>query len=456
MPAKPVNERDLVLICIAELCKAAGFADTSHLIQRDLEFISDSIESKTGVLISLSTIRRLINGQFARLPQIATLNAMANFAGYDNWQEFRIAKNGSINTVPDTTIADSTTESSSIAVAPVTSHSITAPPLPAKRTRSGISYAKYLVAGGILLLVAGGLLAMLTTNKPSGIANAEKASFSVFKATKNDLPNTVIFNFNIDDVKADSFFIQQSWDRNRRRRIFKGNHTLTDIYYEPGYHLAKLIANDQVIQTQEVNIPTDRWFFYSKDSLSASFPKYIHSTGFQNGSMLLNKEDIVNSKVNVEKENLYIQCYFPTEVKYSSDNYRIKFRVRVNDLNNNPCPMLLFEVMVQRHFAFFSSTPKGCSSEIMAEFGEKFVSGKEKDLSALGIDIRNWQNVEVTVENKNATIRFNDKVVYTSAYTESNGLITGLGFISNELCEVDYVKMETLDGKVIYANSFDE
>jgi hypothetical protein len=452
MPAKPVNERDLVLLCINELCKAAGFPGTSLLVQRDLDFISESIESKTGVLISLSTIRRLLNGQFSRLPQVATLNAMAKYAGYMNWQDFRSKKNRTVNTAEP---FDTTDEASQLSTPAPSQPHTSAPFLMARRNRSGMSYAKYLVAGGILLLVAGGLLAMLTKSNP-GISNMEKASFSILKATKNDLPNTVVFNFNIDNVNADSFFIQQSWDRHRRRRIFKGNHTLTDIYYEPGYHVAKLIANDQIIKTMPVSIPTDRWFFYSKDSLSASFPKYIHSAGVQNGSLLLNKEDIISSKVDISKPNIFVQAYYPSDIKYSSDNYRVKFRVRVNDLNNSACPNLMFEVMVQRYFAFFSVMPKGCSSEIMAEFGEKFDNGKEKDLSALGIDVRNWQNVEVTVQNKKATIRVNDKIVYTSDYSETNGLITGLGFISNELCEVDFVNIETLDGKVIYANNFDE
>ena len=454
MPAKPVNERDLVLLCINELCKAAGFPDTSQLVQRDLDFISESIESKTGVLISLSTIRRLLNGQFSRLPQVATLNAMAKYAGYVNWQDFRTQKNNSINISEGSQL---NTPAPSQPNTPVPPQPVSSSPfLMGKRIRSGPSYAKYLVAAGILLLVAGGLLAMLATRKPNRVSNVESASFSFVKTTKNDLPNTVVFNFNIDNVNADSFFIQQSWDRNRRKRVFKGNHTLTDIYYEPGYHVAKLIANDQVIKTQDVSIPTDRWFFYSKEKLTSSFPKYIQSAGIQKGSLLLNKEEIINSKVDIAKENVYVQCYFPTEIKYSSDNYRVKFRARVNDLNNNACPNLMFEVMVQRYFAFFTATPKGCSSENLAEFGEKFDSGKEKDLSALGIDVRNWQNVELTVQNKKASIRVNDKIVYTSDYTETNGLITGLGFISNELCEVDFVQMETLDGKVIYANNFDQ
>jgi hypothetical protein len=441
MPAKPVNERDLVLLCMSELCKSAGFADTSQLVQRDLDFLCDSIESKTGVLISLSTMRRLLNGQFARLPQVATLNAMATYIGYQNWQDFKCKK--------------ITTETAPASAAINTPLPEPANPAPAKTVYPKISYAKYLVAGGVLLLLAGGLLAMFSSRKPE-VTNFDKAAFSIVKATKSDLPNTVIFNYNIDDVNADSFFIQQSWDKNRRVRIQKGNHTLTDIYYEPGFHVAKLIANDQIIKTIDVSIPTDRWFFYSKEKLTSSYPKYIHSTGLQNGSMVLNKEDIINSAVNINKENVYVQCYFPTDIKYSSDNYRVRFRCRVNDLNNNACPHLMFEVMVQRYFSFFTATPKGCTSELIAEFGEKFDNGKEKDLSSFGIDIRNWQNVELTVQNKTATVKINDKVVYTSAYNETNGLITGLGFISNELCEVDFVKMETLDGKVIYANDFDK
>lgn len=444
MPAKPVNERDLVLLCMSELCKSAGFADTSQLVQRDLEFLCDSIDAKTGVLISLSTMRRLMNGQFARLPQVATLNAMATYIGYQNWQDFK-CKNIAVD-IPSTPTV--TTQNPPEPAEPIK-------PAPAKTIYPRTSYAKYVVAGGVLLLLAGGLLAMFSSRKPE-VTNFDKASFTIVKATKSDLPNTVIFNYNIDDVNADSFFIQQSWDKNRRVRIKKGSHTLTDIYYEPGYHVAKLIANDQIIKTIDVSIPTDRWFFYSKEKLTSSYPKYIHSNGIQNGSMLLTKEDIINAKVDYTKENIYVQVYSPTEIKYSSDNYRVKFRVRVNDLNNNACPHLMFEVMVQRYFAFFTATPKGCSSELTAEFGEKFVSGKEKDLTSFGIDVRNWQNVELTVQNKTATIRVNDKVIYTSTYNETNGLITGIGFISNELAEVDFVKMETLDGKVIYTSNFDE
>src|ERR1700753_3388861 len=90
--AKTNGEHALVNICMAELCKKAGFADSKNMVQRDLIYLCERIGSQTGVIISLSTIKRLLNGQFSRLPQIATLDAIAVTAGYQNWQDFKLTK----------------------------------------------------------------------------------------------------------------------------------------------------------------------------------------------------------------------------------------------------------------------------------------------------------------------------------------------------------------------------
>ena len=85
-----LTERQWVQRCMAELCRKAGFADCSNLVQREMEFICDNIETKTGVLISLSTMKRLFKGQFSRQPQIATLDAISMFLGYQHWQDFKL------------------------------------------------------------------------------------------------------------------------------------------------------------------------------------------------------------------------------------------------------------------------------------------------------------------------------------------------------------------------------
>jgi hypothetical protein len=54
------------------------------------------------------------------------------------------------------------------------------------------------------------------------------------------------------------------------------------------------------------------------------------------------------------------------------------------------------------------------------------------------------------VKNKNVTTSINNIKVFSSGYHNSSGLITGLGFISNGLCEADSLDLKTIDGKAIY------
>jgi hypothetical protein len=437
MQATTISERELVKKSMEELCRTAGFADPKDMVQRDLEFLADNIESKTGVPISLSTIKRLINGEFSRLPQIATLNSIAESLGYENWQNYKLSK------IQETQIITLNDDQENLPT--LTGRAQTKKPL----------YKRYLLVGGLAVFAILSLLAILKFQKP-GLGNTSKARFSAHKTTSNDLPNTVVFNYNIDEVIADSFFIQQSWDRNRRVRIYKNNYTLTDIYYEPGYHKAKLIANDQIIKTVDVSIPTDRWFFYAKEKTPKSVPKYIQAdTGIHNGSLQLSVQELLNSQIEMQKENAYMQVYFPSNIEHSSDDFIMKFRIKVNPVNNDHCPYFMAEIFCQNNFMYFTSTPKGCASEIITQFGENFQTGKTNDFSALANDPKAWQDVELTVKNKKVTIRINNKEVLSIAYQESAGLLTGLGFISNGLVEVDFVKLKTMDGADIYGSDFE-
>ena len=417
MQSNSHNEHELVKICLSELCTRAGLPDPGDLIQRDMIALCDTIESNTGVLISLSTIKRLLNGQFARIPQTATLNALALSAGYTDWRDFTRAKT---------------------------------PPEPASHGPGPKPHSspRILIAGAVVLLILLGTLAGLVSHKP-GPANFDKAHFSATKATGNDIPNTVIFKYNVDSVSADSFFIQQSWDRNRRVRVYKHNYTLTDIYYEPGYHTAKLIAGDKIIRTLPVSIPTDRWLFYAIENKPRSRPKYI--THRDTGMLKLTTAELLASNIDLQKDNVYCNTWFPSNIDYSSDNFTLKCRVRIKPVNNESCPLLMCEVYCQKYFMYFKSSLKGCTGLLRAQFGENELHGRTNDLSGLGADLREWQDMEFTVRDKKVSIAIGGKQSYSNVYTQSAGLITGIGFISNGISEVQFVELKTADGRMIYS-----
>ncbi len=168
----------------------------------------------------------------------------------------------------------------------------------------------------------------------------------------------------------------------------------------------------------------------------------------------MSKDEVVSSGIDIQKDHLYLQVYFPTNIEYTSDNYILHCRIRIQELKKPFCPFLMCEVFCQRNFMFFKSTPKGCTSEMKAQFGETILNGKTTDLSALGTDVNEWQDVTILVKNKTVTISINQIPVLTTSYNQSSGKITRLGFLSNGLPEVDFVHLTTLDGKEIYSNEF--
>jgi hypothetical protein len=426
-----MSEQELVKRCLIDICDRNGFKSPSTMTKRDFESISLEIEEKTGVLISVSTIKRLLNGKFNRLPQVATLSAISKYFGYKNWKEYKSTIVATAEPV------DSTTK---ITVEPS---------LRFKR------FFQVAIATAALGIIAIGLFVQF--NKKEKIPDFTKASFSVRKNTSNEIPNTVVFSFNVDGIDADSFFIQQSWNKNKRVKIFKNNYTLTDIYYEPGYHIAKLIANDSIIRTIDISIPTDKWFLSARDVAPGSKPEYIKTDNLmKDGLLALDKTDLATNGIDTKSEKQYSYTFFPTRIDISSDNYSLKTRVRMKEVRNNFCPYIMVEVFCQKYFTFFKSTQPGCASEASLQFGSNYISGKQTDLYPLCYDVREWMNVEISVIDKKVRILFNDKEVFSSSYVNTLGNIAGLGFMSNGLCEIDFVELKGLNGAVFYQSDFRE
>jgi len=425
-----MNDKELIKTCLLEISRRSGYADPVSLRQRDLEHISAEIEKRTGILISISTIKRLLNGQFNTLPQAATLNAIIAYLGYENWHEFKKSKLPEMS--PQVEVS-------------------AAPAVPPVKIRS----RRVLYRAGVAVVIVILFLVIVSLTRHDTI-NEKDVSFSIKKITTNDIPNTVVFTYDIDKVNGDSFFIQQSWDRDRRVSIEKNRHTLTDIYYEPGYHNAKLIVNDKVMKTIDVRIPTNGWFFFSKPGLFKGLPAYINPAAPENNGVLaLTREDVMNSRIDPQKENFYYYTWFPENCDVGSDNFRLQVRIRFKALNNAVCPVIIPEVCGQSNSLYFFTTPPGCTGDMAVNVGEQFLSGKTTDLSGFGCDIRQWQDIEVVVKNKEARFYIHQREVFKTSYTKSPGLITGLAFMCNGLCEIDHISLKGLDGKVVYESEFD-
>lgn len=424
-----IEDKELVQHCLSELKKQMGYTEYTRLSQRDIEHLSEAIEARTKILISLSTLKRILNGQFDRLPQTSTLNALTIFIGYAGWHDFKTRK---------------------LLENPLSAINPEIPQVP-RKTRA---YSKLWLGVGLCLLIM--VIAFLLKTPLLGSQNAtDNVQFSARQTSSQNIPNSVVFNYNIDKIEADSFHFQQSWNERTKTGILKNSHTLTDIYYEPGYHKAKLLANGKVLKEIGVNITAKDWFCYSKADFTEIRPKYFSKgNAIHDGVLGITNETIEENNVDFQKDQIYFYTFCPGLMDIGGDNFSFKARFRLRKIKNTLCPWVMTEVFCENSFMYFTNTTPGCIGEINAKVSEQEIRGKTTDLSPFGCDLTQWQELEIRVVNKKVSVYLANKKIFEKPYAQPLGLIAGMGFTSNGICEVDKVSLEDLNGKVIYGSEF--
>ena len=428
------SESDYIEICKKLLEQKFSFGNGHGYTQKDLELLSNYIEEETGVYISLSTLKRLWKNNFKKGPQLATLNALVNILGYNNWQHFKLEN-----------------KKSSPKEAPVS--------FPGTKNRN-TKLLKFLAGIGAAFLIFS--LFIWSKSKiediPKAIEFNGPFTFKANKTLSKGTPNTVIFNYDVSNIKADSFFIQQSWNNWRRRKIDPTKKVHSEIYYEAGYHRAKLYANDSIISKIGIHILSDGWephIYYGESN--ESFIHFRGETFNEDGYFHLSKELL-------DKMNVDLTRNFKTRVSHSavydvsSNNFSLEARAKL-DLNTNKgrsCPRLKLFIVTEVHIFYLRFVQKGCETQAEYKLGEVYRKGINNDLSLLGRDLFEWQDIKVRVENKNAQVFINDSLAFSEVFKQDFGDVVGLFFMFDGTGNLDDVKLTDHENRVVFQDDFEK
>ena len=420
------SEREYINLCKQLIEEKFHFEnDGGTLRQRDLEYLADSIEEKSGIKLSLSTLKRVWKKDYDQTPHPSTLQGLVSVIGFKDWQEFKL------KTTPAPTI-----------VAPPKSHTPT--------LRRWMALPGIAVIGVLLWLIA------FRPGKPDRTKPVVKGpvTFTGNKTVSKGVPSTIVFNYDVGNVIADSFFFQQSWNNLDKVKLDPKEHYYSNIYYFPGFHKAKLIANDSIIKRFRVHITTDGWLPMVRYSVMDNMPVYIKkSNPAVNGALHVDLNDLRSSNVNLDKD--FILSYFNVrefENTYS-DNFLLDTKIMC-DSSNNPCPAFELTIICEEHIFFIDLTGKGCERNIAIKMGEVVHNGTNSDLSAFGRDLFHWQHLQIQVAHKQATIYLDEKPVHTIAFKDDFGKVLGLNYSFTGTGAIDYVKLKNGEGKLVYEDEF--
>lgn len=412
------TERELILLCRTKIEQILNWGDSGLWTNSDFELLSDKIFEKTTVRLSISTLKRIWGKvKYDNSPTAATLNALANFLDYASWRDFESEHNrNGVEAQQDATV------------------SVDAVATPKRKIAFRMPTVVALLIASLVIVF------LLVKGRSPHRFDPSLAKFSHREVT-DDLPNSVVFEYDVSAYDADSVFIQQNWDPSRREKVTLDGKQHTSVYYEPGYFQAKLIVNDTIVLQDEVWIKTKGWKGILEGEMKV--PIYVSDEDIKMGDKLGFTSALLTEKFG--------SSVF-TEKGATLQNVR-DFGVHVNSfdfetmLKNNSTPeesvcRRVIVYLLTNNMAFIVPlTTKGCSSEIGILTTNGWTSGKEHDLSALGCEFKDLEKLHIGVKDSVFSVDINDKSVFTQKLNNLEGDIVGMRIAFEGAGELQYVKL---------------
>ena len=396
--------------------------DSVKLKQRDFNYLSVLIEEASGIVLSLSTLKRLWAND-VKQPHPATLNALVSILGYKEWNDFK-------QDYPvQTNLAKKANQ---------------------KSTNKLLPYVLI-----IILAFTGFLYWSFTREETKNSLQVNGTyNFTANKTVTSGIPNTVIFDYDLSNVEADSFFIQQSWNERNKEVIEQNGQHFTSIYYYPGFHRAKLIANDSILTTHRIHITTNDWEAYTVNSEFQDIPFYLNGQIKRDGILQASDEQIINAKTDVSKPYILVYNNVKDFGDLQSTDFQFKTRVRCDSTDIEVCSSMEIRLLCEDHIFYLGLIEPGCVSKVGLKVGDKYIDGKTNDLSGFGVDVNQWNDFEIKVENKKTIIQVNNEPVLETTFDKGLGKIVGLVIGFNGKGFVDEVSLKNGKGEMVYNDTF--
>ena len=414
--------------CKAEIEKRLGWGSSVKWTNQDFELLVEDIFIKTGTNLSLTTLKRIWGKvDYQSNPSVATLNVLAQYLGYDHWRDFQ-------NNYKTEDKKERKYHSNIF-------------------SKSNKRYFNQKIMAILVVLIA--LLSLyFLIDRRQVFYEPEEVVFQSKKVSIG-LPNTVIFEYDISNVIADSFHIQQSWDQRRRVRISPNDTKHTSFYYFPGFFHAKLIANSEVIKEHEVFVESDGWA-----GMIERFPEPIYINDLltvADGYLGVDIGNYPQREDHFQDKNFWIDYYYVKDFgNMDANNFDFECRIRNNSELGSVCHESRISIICTGGRFNIPICMPGCVSNINVTLNDEYLSGKRHDLSAFGCDITKWTNFKIRVEKKKCEISIGNDVKLTKTFKSDPGKIVGFKFKFNGVGEVDIVRLSDLNNSIIFEESFNQ
>jgi hypothetical protein len=398
----PITDEQLLLKCRKLVAEKLSWPPADEWRNYEFNELSEKIMECTGVGLSTTTLKRLFGKvQYNNLPSSTTLNAIAVYLGYDSWMQFKAQQ--------------------SVAPSPLGA-------LMNKETdRVKLRSTKPFFVGAAVLgiIVLCGFL--FFQGKRANVLGDTSGVVFTSRPLAEGLPNSVVFNLDVKGIKSDDILIQQYWDSTKTIRVKPGQTEATGIYYRPGYFRAKLLIDGKAIREHDLFIKSNNWMATIDHE---PVPAYLSKDELLNAGGQLSVSPAVMEVIKKFDKPVTMTYHLVKPFNgVHSDSFSLAATIR-NTWGDGPavCKTAKVFILCTNSAFIIPFTIPGCVSDVNLKLGDKYLQGKEHDLSAFGIDISEWTEVRVEVRARKVKIFAGGKLIWQDAYKENMGEVVGMRF----------------------------
>lgn len=432
------EEEILLSSCLKKIETQLNWGESIDWTNRDFELLSEQIAEKTGVTLSIVTLKRIWGRiRYDNKPTQTTLNALARFIGYEEWRSFKQAYIGLAGRIGIDPMLQARAK---------------------QMHNTGEKSNRYFPAMGIGVLLFMGLLFYFVLYKQIAAANLnpEYYDFSSKTTVTDGLPNSVVFDYDAKRAKAtDTVRIQQSWDKKLSQVVSRTGNRHTSIYYYPGFFQAKLTVNGQIMAEHTIAIKTHGWLPMIE---RANVPVYLtEADAKQHNQFGLPLAVLEKNHIPMQPETPWVSYCQVKEFDSTllTNNFILETKIR-NEYKEGSaaCQNAVIQVLCENGALVIPLSNKGCVSDLNLYLINKQVSGKTNDLSFLGTDMSDWIVLKCRVVNKVMNLYINNVLVYQTRFAANASKIEGLRYRFQGTGSIAYVKLAKLNGKISYEENF--
>jgi len=433
----------LIAICRKLIEEKLQWGESHSWSSEDFETLSELIFEKTQVRLSLTTLKRIWGKvKYESSPNLATLNALAQFVDYGNWREFRQTHGDHNN---DRFKAEAVPEISDLAT--MSSGQPIGKPIGWPKRR-----VLLFVPLGLVLLIVSSFL-YVAWQKANSRGDSEVKPLFESKKTTDDLPNSVVFHYDASMYGSDSVFIQQNWDPNRRESVDPQGHYHTSIYYYPGYFGARLIVDGDIKAMNTVFIKTQGWKALIDQS---PVPVYLHADEVEGDGFMGIDSEIYQQKLGISVFNDTWATFHNVREFEGTDGTNFHFEASLRNsstVEEAACRRLIVYILGSASAYIVPLADKGCISDLAMLTASGWVNGKDSDMSAFGCDFSEFQKLAFGVANDTLMVSLNENLIFSQRERGTIGEIVGIRFAFEGAGQVKEVSLKKAT-QTIYQETF--